>query len=385
MKLDSIGSLFAVSWKQLERHFAVAVKVLAVPVALFVISQMLFGYRSPAAGILGGFISLVGTLAIMIASIALTSLFGKGTNFSESYGVGFKLFWPGVWIAILTALAVFGGFVLFIIPGIMLAIQITLSTYVLVMEDKHGLQALATSREYIKGYWWAFWGRSLLLSLCMIALMVVLYFPAIIILGKVLSALIYGVIMLFFIPFSIAYHLEIFQNLRRIKPNVEVDSLKAKTGFLKTMMVFGIVAIVGFMIAVAFAISFFIQRAIPPQDANGYGAGVETTSTLQQDGQMLELAPTSGPVGTMVTLSDSFNEFEATNTIIMNGYMAVRNVAISNDGTLTFAIPSNLGPDCDPHQACPQFLVAVKPGDYGIVVKNSQGEVPIGGFTVTSK
>lgn len=58
-----------------------------------------------------------------------------------------------------------GGYLLLIIPGIILTITVGFAAIVLYKEDKHGLRAAVESGHLVKGYWWAVFGRSFLIWL----------------------------------------------------------------------------------------------------------------------------------------------------------------------------------------------------------------------------
>lgn len=96
------------------------------------------------------------------------------------------------------------------------------------------------------------------------------------------------------------------------------------------------------------------------------------------------LTPSSGPVGTLVTIHGS--GFAATgNTIEMRDLVGTgfKGVDSSDGATLSFVVPGDLGPNCNPDQACPDFLMLVTAGSYPIsVITNSTTET-IGTFTVT--
>lgn len=57
-------------------------------------------------------------------------------------------------ISILSGLAVAGGTLVFVLPGIWLTLAFAFGTYVFLDEGKPGLQALARSAELVKGRWW---------------------------------------------------------------------------------------------------------------------------------------------------------------------------------------------------------------------------------------
>ncbi len=67
-------------------------------------------------------------------------------------------FWPVLWIMVLEALAVMGGLVIFVFPGIWIAILLTASRYLYLEDGVRGTQALVASAALIKGRWWpTFW------------------------------------------------------------------------------------------------------------------------------------------------------------------------------------------------------------------------------------
>jgi hypothetical protein len=70
-----------------------------------------------------------------------------------------------IWVGILSSLVVMGGFILLIIPGIILSIYLYLAQYVYIQEGQKGLSALLRSRDLVKDNWMAIFGRVLLLGL----------------------------------------------------------------------------------------------------------------------------------------------------------------------------------------------------------------------------
>ncbi len=253
MRLDPIGILFANSWRRLRERFAVVAAIFLVPLILMGISQLLILQQKPATLILGGIIHILSVIVSILASIALITAFGKGTDFGASYQSGVKLFWSWIWVAILAMLAVIGGLIMLIIPGIILMIQLAFASYVFVLEDKRGMASLTQSREYVKGYWWAFVGRDILLLLCLLAAYLVLFWPASLLFGGIAGGLVYGIIFLVFAPFSVSYQYEIYENLRRLKPDAALAAAKADVGFLKVSMVVGIIG--AFIFAILLAMS----------------------------------------------------------------------------------------------------------------------------------
>lgn len=126
------------------------------------------------------FVSMGGAILVMAASIAAavitvhTSILmmdvilkrdsGK-TDAKVNDALGYQLFWSFIFISILVGLATLGGFILFFLPGIWLAVKFSMSQLSLLEDGKKGTQAMSASSELVKGRWWGVFGRSLLLGI----------------------------------------------------------------------------------------------------------------------------------------------------------------------------------------------------------------------------
>jgi len=108
------------------------------------------------------------------------------------------------WVMLLRSLIVAAGFIFFIIPGIIFSFWFSLSEYAFVFEDKKGMQALWRSKELVKGYWWAVFGR-----LCL--------WVAIMFLISSISRVGFLINALFTMPFGIFYLFVVYEDLKRIK------------------------------------------------------------------------------------------------------------------------------------------------------------------------
>jgi peptidoglycan hydrolase-like protein with peptidoglycan-binding domain len=105
------------------------------------------------------------------------------------------------------------------------------------------------------------------------------------------------------------------------------------------------------------------------------------------------ISPSSGPVGTTVTISgvSGSGELGTMQTVFMGGLVAAQDVSVTADGSLTFTVPQSLAPqslvpDCQVGEACPQFLEVTTPRAYTISLGqsgNNSTPTPVGIFTVT--
>jgi hypothetical protein len=180
--------------------------------------------------------------------------------------------------------------------------------------------------------------------------------------------------------------------LRTLKPNAAEDAAKSKHEFIMVAMVAGIIGLVFCLVA------FFAALALLPklidqwmtQHPNEYPANAyyppgpnDCPDCGSSSMPSAILNPSSGPVGTQVTIN-SQDILNATHTVLMNGDVAAENVTLTDQGTLTFTIPSTLRPVCH-SDICPQFVAVVKPGDYDISIEDDVfGNFSVGTFTVTT-
>lgn len=102
---------------------------------------------------------------------------------------------------------------------------------------------------------------------------------------------------------------------------------------------------------------------------------------------LYSISPASGPTGTTVSIQ-GFG-FSASNTILIDGMVAQRDVPIASsvaiacttdpschggiNQTLTFSLPSFLSPDCPMGSMCPMYLRLLEPGHVTVTVRNDGG------------
>jgi hypothetical protein len=94
-------------------------------------------------------IARVFTTAVIVSSYR--SLNGQKLNIKEAIRVGWKTFWPVLWVAILRALIVLGGLILFIVPGIIWGLRYSLAVQAAAIEGKRGMNALHRSQDLTRG------------------------------------------------------------------------------------------------------------------------------------------------------------------------------------------------------------------------------------------
>jgi hypothetical protein len=87
--------------------------------------------------------------AITRAAIAATE--GKQVSFGDSLATGFRVFLPLIGLAIVSSLGIMLGFVLLIVPGVILLLMWTVAVPALVVERRGVFASLSRSSELTKG------------------------------------------------------------------------------------------------------------------------------------------------------------------------------------------------------------------------------------------
>lgn len=239
--LNPIGTLFSDTWRLYKERLGPSLAILLAPAVVIALGSVIQG-RGVFASFLGILLGLIGWIAFFVASLAIIFCIGRGTDFGESYRSALKIFWPFVWISVLSYFVVIGGFVMLIVPGIIMGVWIGFAKYVLVMEGKRGMNALVQSRDYLRGYFWAVLGRDLLLGIVFAVIILIIQLPVAFLFGPIGTAVASALWLLLLTPFSVAYVYKMYENLTALKPGVATSQATAGRGFLVASGIVGLVA-----------------------------------------------------------------------------------------------------------------------------------------------
>ena len=116
--------------------------------------------RSVAVGLFAGLIGVV--IAVIISAVLQAALIrgaaqasiGDAVDIEASYKWGFARFGSVLLISILVGLAVLGGLILLIIPGLILIVMFAVAIPALVVENRKGTEAMGRSWNLVKGHFW---------------------------------------------------------------------------------------------------------------------------------------------------------------------------------------------------------------------------------------
>ncbi len=124
--------------------------------------------------------TLIGFIVIalwsQIALIVAVKDYQEKIGIIESYRRAWKYNLSYWWIELLIAIITTGGYLLFIIPGVIFSLWFLFSRFVLVAEGERGMSELLKSREYVKGRWFKIFFRLLFIGVIILAIVFTLYF-----------------------------------------------------------------------------------------------------------------------------------------------------------------------------------------------------------------
>jgi hypothetical protein len=119
-------------------------------------------------------VGLIGVVAQLLATgavfkLLLDAYLGRKPDWRESFAFARAKIGSLVWLAIMSAVVVAGGFLLLIIPGIWAVVSISVAVPVLMMEGSTGLSALKRSSSLVRGRWWATFARLVVALILLVA------------------------------------------------------------------------------------------------------------------------------------------------------------------------------------------------------------------------
>lgn len=255
-EIATFGTLFRLSWDQYKKRalpllavllistVVIGSLMLALVLCVTVGGAMLNHFTDERTAtylviVLVCVLLLVVTVLVIWSQTALLALVvNEDLGIIESFQAGWTYLWPMAWVLTLAASILLTGFALGVLPGFLFAVWFGFCMYVLLEEDRRGMDALLASKEYVRGHWWSTFGKLLLLWLISA---VISFIPFI---GQVFSLL--------FAPFFMLFLLAMYRDLKAAHGVAAVDAGPGSIIFWWTMAVIGLVLPLAALAAVLF-------------------------------------------------------------------------------------------------------------------------------------
>jgi hypothetical protein len=201
--------LYKVRFLTLISLYLLSVLLMLAPLGAFVGIAYFFSLFFPvskdaliAGGVFVGIIS--GFMAMLWGVAAFTyAVVDETTGIKDALYKGWQKVSSFMWLFSLVGFVVTGGFLLFIIPGIVFLVWFTFAQFILASEGDRGMDALLKSKEYVKGNWFDVFLRLFVIWLMSILIGIVPF------IGPFLS--------IAFFPFVMIFICLIYQDLRGLK------------------------------------------------------------------------------------------------------------------------------------------------------------------------
>src|SRR5690606_9946303 len=123
-------------------------------------------------------------------------------------------FWSYIGLSIIMSVIILIGFLLLIIPGIILSVWFAFASYILILDNAGIVDSLRRSRESVRGRWWGVFGRLILVSVVAILITVVTAIAFSVIPSQAVSSLLETVVSMVLVPFLMAYVYLMYQDTK---------------------------------------------------------------------------------------------------------------------------------------------------------------------------
>ena len=243
-----IGEILSTAWQLYRRHWRTLLGIAALVVVPLSLLQAGLGAavrtqgETTREGVVVttatwavGFASLLAALAAILMWVVLTGaitravaaeVVGEDPSVEQSYRFGFHRLGSVLLVGILVALATIAGFIVFVIPGIYIAVRLAVSVEALVVEGRRGTEAMRRSWDLVAGQWWHAFGTLVVTALLVgiVSSVISAPFGATNWFGQGLASAVAEVLTM---PYSVLVGVLLYLDLRSRKEQLTLETLRA--------------------------------------------------------------------------------------------------------------------------------------------------------------
>lgn len=285
-ELSSVGSLLKETLGIFKKRF-LALIVIILLASLLSIAGSLIAFIPAMISKSLGFISVILCVIVIIYVSARCyaalyhAISHEDSGIKESFTATRGRVLSFIWISLLQASVIIGGYFIFFIPGIILSVWLFPAIFIFINEDVRGMDSLLKSKEYVRGR-----GLQVFIRL-FVSIIIVTLFGMIPIVGPLLSFLL--------MPFPLIFAYLLYKELKEIKG--DFDFQPSKRGKLAFIVIAFFGPFVPFIVVVAMMGSMALTMI--PMLVKGM-MGMQNEMTYQMNGNNMKtttsLKITSGPV-----------------------------------------------------------------------------------------
>lgn len=144
--------------------FGASVILVGVPSTISALGQGSLTTADPFSGfgfvVLGTILYFIGLYLLqgMVVKAAVNGFNGKKTAFGDAFNVGVRMFLPLLGLSIIATLGTILGYILLIVPGVILSVMWSVSAPAVVVEKRGVFESLQRSRDLTRGHRWSVFG-----------------------------------------------------------------------------------------------------------------------------------------------------------------------------------------------------------------------------------
>ena len=355
---ERFGTFFGIIFLSL----LLVVTTVAVVAAIGLALSFVFPGKKQALVAVGVLIGSIPFFAAVFWGMAafVFSVTDSTLGIKEAFGKGWRSVWSFVWLYSIMGFIITGGYLLFVVPGVIFSVWFAFCQFILARDNVRGMDALLRSREYVRDMWFEVFGRLAVVWLAS------LFLGAIPFLGPLLSLL--------FAPFVMVFTFLIYEDLAGIKGAslsyqnatgakckwVGVGALGYVVLPLIVIAMFGAAMLLPFLMLKGMLLSGNSQITLPAPDS-GVVMPAPPSSPLPEGAGPETLPSSSGPIaeatGEALIVRDGVQETYQLQT----GFFSDTRMANPGRATLEFQLPA------EPHSNARRIemtLDATRPGEY---------------------
>ncbi len=204
----------------MKRNMGLFLGILVAPIILSFIGALFM--PTPAEQAAG--VSFSGMYMVMMLVSGVVNVFmgialilvmqNSGLTAMDAYKQSTSYFLRYLGMSIVMMVLLMVGFLLLVIPGIILAVWLSFSAFVLVLENGGMISSLKQSREYVRGHWWGVLGRLLAMGLLLVVISIVFSMVASVVPSYTVSNALVTALSMLLAPFTVAYMYLMYQDLK---------------------------------------------------------------------------------------------------------------------------------------------------------------------------
>lgn len=173
-KLQEFTLLFDTAWATYKAHFTELLKVNIVPVVAVTFLLAVFPFVGDFETIyehlevldIFKIVALIFGVSALVAAVSSLNYIAQVRVLSgdqnpeiapistrSAYEYASKILFSYIGVLIITVLCIFAGLILLVVPAIVVAVWLSFSSFIVITGKAKGLEALRTSKRYVRGIW----------------------------------------------------------------------------------------------------------------------------------------------------------------------------------------------------------------------------------------